>query len=351
MKLLFLLSRLAGYMHGCIEGFVNAFPEAQATILAQPNTPEAPFAFPPHPQITIRDYTTYVAADWDRVVDSRPDVAVMGGWFIPPFRRVGRRLRNRIPVVMAMDNLWKGTVRQRIMTNCLAPWVHSFCNHIWIPGLYQYEYARRLRFPRDAILTGVYSANNALYSHSRATPGQTSPKTITFIGNMWQDKGVNELVEAFSGLAPRHPEWRLQLIGGGPLVDRYRNTHERIDVTGFCQQPELPGLLGKATVFCLPSYHDQWGVVIHEACCAGLPVIATDVCGAVSAFVQHGYNGFRCKPRDVGSLTRALDAMMKLPDATLAEFGRRSHELSQQITRELWASRLAWLLEQRTSRK
>lgn len=347
MNPLFLLSRLAGYMHGCIEAFVNAFPAAHVKVLAQPNTPEAPFAFPPHPRITILDYTNYGSSDWDRVVDSRPDLLFVSGWFIPQFRAVGRRLRRKIPVVMAMDNLWKGTLKQRVMTTVLAPWVHSFCNHIWIPGLYQYEYARRLGFPRDRILTGLYSANNGLYANSQAAPGKSSPKNLVFIGNMWQDKGVNELVEAFSGLSSRHPEWRLQLIGGGPLVDRYRNTHERIDVMGFRQQAELPALLGEATAFCLPSYHDQWAVVIHEACCAGLPVIATDVCGAVSAFVHHGYNGFRCAARDVGSLTDALDAMMELPDSTLAVFGRRSHELSLQITRELWTSKLAWLLDQR----
>jgi glycosyltransferase involved in cell wall biosynthesis len=87
--------------------------------------------------------------------------------------------------------------------------------------------------------------------------------------------------------------------------------------------------------------------VIHEACCAGLPVVATDACGAVTAFVHHGYNGFQCRARDVRSLTQALQALMSLSDETLNEFGRRCHELSRQIIRELWVSRLVGLVGRR----
>lgn len=347
MNALFMVPRLAGYMHGCIQAFADQVPNVDVTIVAQPNAPQAPFTFPAHPRIRILDRDTFTAADWQGLVSAQPSLAYLGGWADTAFRRVGAALRNRVPVVMGMDNLWKGTLKQKFMTTVLAPWVHSFCNRIWIPGLYQYEYARRLGFPKDSILTGLYSANNGLYDGCRATPGSSDPKNLVFVGNMWEDKGVNELVQAFRDLAPRYPKWRLQLVGGGPLVDRYRGLDSRIEVMGFRQPAELPIILVNATAFCLPSYHDQWAVVIHEACCAGLPLIATDVCGAVSAFVHDGYNGFRCAARDTGSLTDALEALMSLPNDRLAEFGRRSHELSRQITRELWVSKIRGLLEPR----
>jgi glycosyltransferase involved in cell wall biosynthesis len=347
MNALFMVPRLAGYMHGCIEAFADAVPNLDVTIVSQPNAPQAPFEFPDHPRICIRDRDVFTSADWLGLVNAQPAIAYLGGWSDAAYRRVGAALRHRVPVIMGMDNLWKGTVKQRFMSSVLAPWVRSFCNRIWIPGLYQYEYARRLGFPRDSILTGLYSANNGLYDGVRATPGSGHLKNLVFVGNMWQDKGVNELVEAFRNLAPRFPEWRLQLVGGGPLVDRYRGHDSRIDVMGFRQPADLPGILVGATAFCLPSYHDQWAVVIHEACCAGLPVIATDVCGAVSAFVHDGYNGFRCAARDVRSLGRALESLMSLPNDRLAKFGRRSHELSLQITRELWVSKIKGLLAPR----
>jgi glycosyltransferase involved in cell wall biosynthesis len=338
MKALFLVPRLAGYMHGCILALADAVPEADVTIVARPNAPQAPFAFPGHPRIHIRDRDQFTAADWQGLVTARPALVFLAGWNDAAYRRVGAALRTSVPVIMGMDNLWKGTAKQQLMVSLFAPWVRSFCNRIWIPGLYQYEYARRLGFPKDSILTGLYSANDTLYANQRATPAAVQPKNIVFVGNMWQDKGVNELVQAFCDLAPQHPEWRLQLVGGGPLVDRYRNHDPRVEVMGFRQPAELPGILVNAAAFCLPSYHDQWAVVIHEACCAGLPVIATDVCGAVSAFVHDGYNGFRCAARDTASLRQSLNALMSLPDDRLTEYGRRSYELSRQITRELWVA-------------
>jgi glycosyltransferase involved in cell wall biosynthesis len=344
MKALFMVPRLAGYMHGCIQALADAVPSLDVCIVAQPNAPQAPFAFPAHPRISIRDRDELTRSDWVGLVVGRPSLVYLGGWGDPQYRRVGAALRNKVPVIMGMDNLWKGTWKQRFMATVLAPWVRSFCNRIWIPGLYQYEYARRLGFPRDSILTGLYSANNALYEGERATPGRSARKNLVFVGNMWRDKGVNELVQAFLRLSPRYAEWHLQLVGGGPLVERYRNTNARVEVLGFRQQGELPAILMQAAAFCLPSYHDQWAVVIHEACCAGLPVVATDVCGAVSAFVHDGYNGFRCAARDLDSLTHALERLMILPDDDLTTFGKRSHELSRQITRELWVSKIINLI-------
>lgn len=342
---LFMVPTLAGYLHGCIEALVAAVPGAEATVLAMPPSPHTPFEFPAHPRIRIIDVDSLGRADLDRLVADRPSAAYLGGWIDPRYRRLATVLRRTVPVVLGMDNLWNGTLKQRFMVTCLGPWVRSMCTHIWIPGLYQYEYARRLGFRRDRILTGLYSANTGLYGQGLARPGTATAKTLLFIGALWKEKGVRELVAAFRRLAPEFPDWRLQLVGSGYLIDSCRGQHERIDVLGFRQQYELVDLLAGATAFCLPSHYDQWGVVIHEACCAGLPVVATDACGAVSAFVHHGYNGFRCAPRDVDSLAAALRRLMELPDETLATFGRRSHELSLQITRDLWVSKFLSLLD------
>jgi glycosyltransferase involved in cell wall biosynthesis len=343
MNALFMVPTLAGYMHGCIEAFVETVPGAEATVLAQANASHTPFEFPPHPRIRILDVDALSRSDLDGLIAERPDIAYVGGWIDARYRRIAAALRRHVPVALGMDNRWNGTLKQRFMVTCLGPWVRSLCTHMWIPGLSQYEYARRLGFSRHRILTGLYSANTGLYRPSPVPPAARSPKTLLFIGAMWEAKGVNELVAAFRNVAAAFPEWRLQLVGDGPLVDVYRGKHDRIDVTGFRQQHELVDLLAGASAFCLPSHYDQWAVVIHEACCAGLPVVATDACGAVTAFVHDGYNGFQCRARDVRSLTQALQALMSLPNETLNAFGRRSHELSRQITRELWVSKLVGL--------
>jgi len=347
MNCLFLCRRLSGYFHNCIRCFADAELRAQVRIVAQPNAENAPFRFEEHARIEILSRTEFPDDSIGCVIGKTPpDYVYLAGWADPLYRKIGRRFRRGIPVVMGMDNQWKGTARQQVMSRLLRPWVHTFCNRIWIPGLYQYEYARRLGFHRGRILTGMYAADCERYwKIGEERDFRNATKKLLFIGNMWQDKGVVELVEAFSGLADAYPNWRLVLVGGGPLVETYRDTSDRIDVLGFLQPAQMTDLIAGCHAFCLPSYHDAWAVVIHEACCMGLPVVATDVCGAVCAFVHEGYNGFQCAARDTQSLQSALRKLLSLPDDELAEFGRRSRLLSGQITPDAWAAKVRCLLE------
>lgn len=63
---------------------------------------------------------------------------------------------------------------------------------------------------------------------------------------------------------------------------------------GHAEQGELPALYSASRVFLFPSLWDPWGVVVNEACAAGLPVIASPVAGASNELVRDGYNGFVC---------------------------------------------------------
>lgn len=346
MKCLFLCRRLSGYFYNCIRAFADSEPRARVRIVAQPNAENAPFRFDEHAQIEILSRQEFPDTTSEGLIGNiLPDFVYLAGWGDPLYRKVGRRFRGGIPVVMGMDNQWKGTAKQQVMSRLLWPWVHSFCNRIWIPGLYQYEYARHLGFHRSRILTGMYAADCERYWKIGVERNfQSETKKLLFIGNMWPDKGVVELVEAFNELAEIYLNWTLILVGGGPLVETYRNTSDKIDVLGFLQPTQMKDLIGGCHAFCLPSYHDAWAVVIHEACCMGLPVVATDVCGAVCSFVQEGFNGFQCAARNKQSLRAALQKLFSLPDQELAEFGRRSRLLSGQITPEAWAAKVRSLL-------
>lgn len=346
-EFLFLCDQLSGYLHGCIVRLADSVTEARITVVAKPGSKQAPFNFAPHPAITILDRSKLVRADFRNLVASRPRFALIAGWRDHDYRWTGRQLRGSCPVVLASDNLWKGTLKQFVVTQCFSGFIRRFASHMWIPGLYQFEYARRLGFPRDRILTGIYTATSDRYDavrhDSRRSP--STKKTILFVGNVWEAKGVRELVDAFRSIETERPDWNLKIIGDGPLRSTLADVSPRIEWPGFIQPAELAREFVDASLFCLPSYSDQWGVVIHEACCAGLPVVATNVCGAITAFVHDGYNGFRCEPRSTSSLRRALEKVMDLPETTRELFGQRSRELSRQITLDMWVSKVLSTLE------
>jgi len=332
-------------MH-CVRTLAEVVPTARITCVVRELPAHSPFAFEAHPRVRMIQRDSLDRAAMERLADElRPGIVYVAGWADPDYRHVCRRLRRSVPVVMGCDNLWQGTLRQRAMSWVGAPVVRGFATHMWVPGMHQYEYARRLGFPPHRILSRLYSAANEHFDPTAADRQTKSPpNTILFVGTMWASKGVHELVAAFRQLEDRFPSWRLRMVGGGELVERYRVASPRIEVLGFRQPEELPEFFRDAGFLCLPSHAEHWGVVVHEACCAGLPVVTADNCGAAAALVHDGYNGFLCRPKSVESLRDALERLMELPVEQRIEFGRRSHELSRQITPRLWVAKLLSVL-------
>ena len=93
---------------------------------------------------------------------------------------------------------------------------------------------------------------------------------------------------------------------------------EGVDLLGFVQPDSLPALLARSGCLVLPSRFEPWGVVVHEAAAAGLPVVCTSVAGAASRLVLDGYNGVVVPPGDPGALARALLRISGASDAERA---------------------------------
>jgi glycosyltransferase involved in cell wall biosynthesis len=76
---------------------------------------------------------------------------------------------------------------------------------------------------------------------------------------------------------------------------------------------ELTEQFQKASVFCLPTQLEPFGVALVEAMLHKLPVVATQV-GAIPEIVQHGSTGDLVPPGDVGALAETLIRLLKDPE-------------------------------------
>jgi glycosyltransferase involved in cell wall biosynthesis len=65
---------------------------------------------------------------------------------------------------------------------------------------------------------------------------------------------------------------------------------------------------------------EAFGTVLLEAMASGLPVIASDLPG-VRSVVDKKSNGFLVKPRDISSLAKYLDLLLKNPQMA-GQFGQ-----------------------------
>ncbi|OSQ53505.1 glycosyltransferase family 4 protein [Marivita geojedonensis] len=155
-------------------------------------------------------------------------------------------------------------------------------------------------------------------ARSKATRNKQTVDVL-FSGQMIERKGVDILLAAFDRIARRRPNLRLVLLGNGPEKERYyasvlAELRDRVLFLGHKDPEDLPSVFASADIFCLPSRHDGWGVVVNEALGAGLPIVVSDAVGAGRDLVSQGVNGFITPAQDARALSKALEKLAIDPD-------------------------------------
>jgi glycosyltransferase involved in cell wall biosynthesis len=139
-------------------------------------------------------------------------------------------------------------------------------------------------------------------------PERYRRKNVLFIGTDWQIKAGDHLVRAFQLVRERHPDATLTIVGCRPDV-----SGPGIKVVGPVPSAEIGGYLTKASLFCMVSLREAFGIAYIEAMQAGLPVIAADL-GATPDFVINDVTGYRVGYDDLDGLVQRLDQLLANPD-------------------------------------
>lgn len=132
--------------------------------------------------------------------------------------------------------------------------------------------------------------------------------TILFVGVVWDRKGGPELWEAFKRVLEKHPKARLVIVGCAPEID-----HPNVDVVGRVPLEEVLGYYARATVFCVPTRVEPFGIVFIEASTNQLPVVSTNI-GALPDIVLPGKTGYLVEPGDIRSLADSLTLLLDFPE-------------------------------------
>ena len=141
---------------------------------------------------------------------------------------------------------------------------------------------------------------------------------IGFVGRFTRDKGMAELMQAFSQVRQILPETTLLLIGdyeeGDSVGADVRQTIEQapnVVRAGFV--PDVYPYYPLMSVLALPTYREGFPTVALEAAAFGLPLVTTTATGARDA-VQDGKTGWRVPVGDGDALAEALLAALQNPD-------------------------------------
>ncbi|MET9379161.1 glycosyltransferase family 4 protein [Streptomyces sp. NPDC003035] len=148
-------------------------------------------------------------------------------------------------------------------------------------------------------------------------PEEPSPRTakvVVSIGRLHEEKGVDLLLEAWSEVAPRHPEWTLRLYGSGEEEAALRKQTEQLGLTSSVEfmgrTSDVPGALKDSSLFALSSRGEGFPLALMEAMATAVPCVAFDVAPGVREIITDGENGLIVPPGNTAEFARKLDRLI-----------------------------------------
>lgn len=152
----------------------------------------------------------------------------------------------------------------------------------------------------------------------------TATRIIHGRKNIIQEKGIINLVQAFSKLSPRYPDLRL-LVAVGKAPDNLKNEFDQAynmllgyiklnnietkTIVTMFKLDEMPEVYRESDVFALASENETFGQVFIEAMACGLPVIGTKT-GGIPEIISDSYNGYLIPPNDSSILAQMIEKLI-----------------------------------------
>lgn len=222
----------------------------------------------------------------------------------------------------------------------LAALMLSGCDaYLAIGSVAKSMYLSEYRCPKEKIFLAPYAVDNDFFIMEAKRWGQIRKElkltlgilpdqlVVLCVAGMVPKKRQHDLIEAMTNL---DVSAKLVLVGHGPLLKEITSLCQRrlpgTIIAGFVNQSELSRYYAVADVFVLPSLFEEFGLVVNEAMCFGLPIIASETVAASVDLIEDGENGYTFPPRDVEALTNRLNLLL-CDEELRHKFGRRSRAI------------------------
>ena len=157
-------------------------------------------------------------------------------------------------------------------------------------------------------------------------------KQVLFLSRVHVKKGIELLFEAWKRIHTDYQDWQLLVIGNGE-AEYIHSLENRVENLGLKDSIKvLPPVFGEAKIkvyqesalFCLPSFSENFGMVIAEAMSCGTPVITTTNC---PWNILNETNTGWCIDLSVDNLEHALREGMRMDANALYDMGQRASKL------------------------
>jgi glycosyltransferase involved in cell wall biosynthesis len=275
-----------------------------------------------------------VAEAIDSVVP--PDIVHDHGLWQLCHHQVARYCHERgiVRIVSPRGMLDSWSLKQKKMKKKLAWWAYqkhdlATANALHATAASEEEQLRALGFsqrifnvPNGVSLGPRHSAIN----YDAISVPEKEQRVALFLSRVHPKKGLPMLMEAWAAVRP--PNWKMQVVGPGDpgYTKSLRQLARRLEISSdwsffdAVHDNRKGDIFQAASLFILPTYSENFGIVVAEALSAAVPVITTK--GAPwSGLLEHDC-GWWVAP-EVSELATALAEATATPDENLMEMGKR----------------------------
>lgn len=137
---------------------------------------------------------------------------------------------------------------------------------------------------------------------------------VTFC-RLEKEKNLQLLIEAFSILCIRHPEFCLKIWGKGSEANYLQNIiyekklQDKVQLMGYSDNIHME--IKQAYMYVNSSNHEGISNAMLESMAIGLPVVCTDCpCGGASMAIENNINGILVAMNDVYGMAEAMEKLI-----------------------------------------
>lgn len=188
---------------------------------------------------------------------------------------------------------------------------------------------------------------NSLPFAMPAQPVPRNTKIVLAVGRLVVAKGFDVLLRAWSEVTPLAPDWRLMIVGEGEERARLEDLRNQL---GLEDSVTLPGVYvnvttayQQASIFCLSSRYEGFGLVLIEAMAFGLPIVSTDCETGPRELLENGRDAVVVPVDEPRSLSQAIMRLVNDRDEATA-LGNAARQKAQAYSQERLAQRWGALL-------
>jgi len=197
---------------------------------------------------------------------------------------------------------------------------YAFAEHVW-------AFLRKIFFHRLNALVSltVYDLpklkklnNNSFVipnsvSFFAERPSQLENKLLLAIGRMDYNKGYDLLLDVFEKLAISYPDWRLRIIGDGPLkekiISRIKNSGLNNKIEILLPTDQIMNQYLQASIYLMTSHKEGLPMVLLEAQACGLPIVSFNCETGPSDIIIDNENGFLINCFDIENMVQRISQL------------------------------------------